>query len=291
MERLIQKKMVAFHEGHKKLNSAQHGFRAKHSCLTQLLETIRAWAQGLNKGSSTHVVFIDFRKAFDKVLHQRLLLKLDHIGVRGKLLEWVRNFITNRRQHVVINGSYSGWAEVKSGVPQGSILGPLLFLIFINDINCGLNSTTRLFVDDCTIFRNVSCEHDCEALQRDLDLLMEWTQTWQMSLNISKCKVLQITNRRKVLKYPHRLNNIQLEWVNAYNYLGVTIDEKLKWGKHCQLIAGRANKVLSLLKRSMNGCSKLAKAKAYTALVRPHLEYCAPVWSPHTKQDCETLEV
>ena len=87
MERLIQKKMVAFLEGHKKLNSAQHGFRAKHSCLTQLLETIHAWAQGLNKGSSTHVVFIDFRKAFDKVPHQRLLLKLDHIGVRGKLLE------------------------------------------------------------------------------------------------------------------------------------------------------------------------------------------------------------
>ena len=150
-----------------KLSPFQHGFRNRHSCQTQLLESVHEWARSLDRASSTHVIFTDFSKAFDSVPHQRLLLKLEHRGVRGNLLAWISGFLANRRQRVLLDGSTSEWNEVTSGVPQGSVLGPLLFILYVNDIPTHLSSPVRLFADDCTIYRQVSLQEDLSAEVQD----------------------------------------------------------------------------------------------------------------------------
>ena len=290
MERLVHGRIVNFLNEHNKLIASQHGFRSGHSCQTQLLETVHQWANTLNKRSSSHVLFLDFSKAFDRVPHRRLLLKLECIGVRGNLLRWIQAFLVSRRQRIVVNGCSSDWSPVSSGVPQGSILGPLLFLLYVNDIGAHLRSQIRLFADDCTIFREIAGREDCEVLQSDLHELYQWTCKWQLHLNLSKCKALCISNKRIPPTYTYHLSGTMLEWVNSITYLGVKITHKLCWSDHITSADAKANRILSLLRRSMYGCNKEAKKRAYVALVRLHLEYCSPVWNPHLKKDCDKLE-
>ena len=171
LERLIHSKVLDFLSEHNKLSNSQHGFHPGHSCQTQLLEAAHQWAENIDHKSSTHVIFLDFSRAFDSVPHQRLLLKLDNIGVRGSLLSWIDSFLKNRQQRVVINNTLSSWKKVTSGVPQGSILGPLLFLVYVNDIGNGLISTTKLFADDCALYRKVNSAQDVRCLQQDLNHL------------------------------------------------------------------------------------------------------------------------
>ena len=174
----------------------------------------------------THAVFLDFAKAFDSVPHERLLLKLDHMGVRGELFRWMKAFLSNRQQRVLCNGCPSTWSRVVSGVPQGSILGPLLFLIYVNDIGDNLTSHSRLFADDCVIYREISESSGCSTMQEDLVRVYEWTQKWQLALNLSKCKaIICISNKRRPA---YRLNNVAVEWVDTFKYLGVRIHPKLR---------------------------------------------------------------
>ena len=289
MERLISSEITKFTVKHNILSPLQHGFRQGHSCQTQLLETIHQLAESLNSKSSTHVIFLDFSKAFDSVPHKRLLIKLHRIGIRGQLLQWIEAFISKRQQRVVVDGQ-SEWSPVTSGVPQGSILGPLLFLIYVNDIGHGLKSQARLFADDCTIFREVSSKSDIDALQCDLVKIYQWTQKWQLHLNLSKCKAICISNKRSPPSAQYLINNVPLQWVDTFKYLGITINQKLKWDDHSTNAVLKASRMLNLLRRNMRGCSKSAKSKAYTALVRPHLEYCVPVWAPHTMKYQHALE-
>ena len=273
LERLIHAGVSEFFASNNKLCPSQHGFRKGHSCQTQLLATVHDWASSLDKRTSTHAVFLDFSKAFDSVPHQRLLLKLENMGVRGSLLDWFRVFLSNRHQRVLVDGYSSDWKPVTSGVPQGSILGPLLFLAYVNDIGDNLKSSVRLFADDCTIYKQVQKLSDCELLQADLDSLFHWSQTWQLNFNLSKCKVIRLTNKRNLTQYTYRINNVPLDWVSTFKYLGVKLNCKLSWVDHVTEVTLKASRVLNILRRSLRGCSKDAKVKAYTALVRPHLEY------------------
>lgn len=141
------------------------------------------------------------------------------MGVRGNVLRWIRAFLSDREQRVLVDCQSFNWVQVMSGVPQGSVLGPLFFPLFVNDINGGLTSSIRLFADDCAIFRAVICLSD--GLQADLDQLYQWTQLRQLSLNISKCKAMTITNKRATIEYTYKLNNVLLEWVDTFKYLGV----------------------------------------------------------------------
>ena len=152
MERHIHQKLIDFLDQNNKLSSRQHGFRSKHSCQSQLLESVHSWAKALDEGICN---ILRLFKGFDMVPHGKLCLKLNFIGVRGNLLNWLSAFLNQRWQHVVINGDSYKWLEVTSGVPQGSILGPLLFLIYSNDIGDSLDSESRMFADDCTIFCTV----------------------------------------------------------------------------------------------------------------------------------------
>ena len=272
-----------------KLSHHQHGFQKGHSCQTLLLETVHEWAQNLDRASSTHVIFTDFSKAFDLVPHQRFLLKLESIGVRVKLLKWIESFLTNRRQRVLLDGCISEWTPVTSGVPQGSILGPLLFIIYVNDIPQTLSSPTHLFADDCAIYCKVSSQPDCQSLQEDLSRLSEWCQKWQLPLNTKKCKAMCITHKKKPPTFTYYINNNTLEWVDTFKYLGI-LDSRLKWQAQVEGTVLKASRVLNLLRRTMKDCSMDAKKKAYTALVRPLLEYTAPVWSPYLHRDIDMLE-
>ena len=223
MERLIHQELPQFFTNNNKLISSQHGFRSKHSCQTQLLESAHQWAKALDQKSSVHVIFLDFSKAFDTVPHMKLCTKLDNIGIRGDILNWIRAFLSDCQQRVLLDNQCSEWTTVTSGVPQGSILGPLLFLVYVNDISTNMSSETRLFADDCTLFRNVSCKQDCISLHNDLTKIFSWSQTWQLSLNISKCKVLCISNKRSSPSYTYMMNNSPLEFVDDFKYLGVHI--------------------------------------------------------------------
>ena len=269
----------------------QHGFRQKLSCETQLVEAVHDWSQTLDASGQVDVVLLDFSKAFDKVPHQRLLNKLEYYGVRDKNLSWIQSFLSGRRQRVVINGSQSEWCEVTSGVPQGSVLGPSLFLVFINDIVDDTSSSIRLFADDSVIYKNIETYNDHLVLQEDINKLFSWSERWQMSFNVQKCYVLSIT-RKTVWKscYTYTMSDQDLPVVSSSKYLGVTISDKLKWSDHIKDVTAGSRKVLGLLERNLSQCPEKVKESAFFALVRPKLEYSTPAWNPYLDKDVNELE-
>ena len=187
-------------------------------------------------------------KAFDKVAHSRLVHKLEYYGVRGKLLIWLESFLNNRTQQVVVEGKFSPPCEVLSGVPQGSVLGPVLFLIYINNISLNIHSELRLFIDDILIYRPIiNPVTDHVLLQDDLNTLIEWAMTWQMDFNISKCNILQITMHRNVSNFVYKMRDTPLMKVDKYCYLGVYLQNKLSWTSHIDYILHKVNRLLGFL--------------------------------------------
>ena len=186
--------------------------------------------------------------------HQHLLLKLKAYGIHGSLLKWFHTFLTNRRQRVVINGYSSGWSQVLSGVPQDSILGPLLFILYINDLPSAVLSPMKIFADDVAMYCPIRSTADCDAFQRDLDLIASWCSKWQMRLNVSKCDLLCISNKRLPSKPSYYINNHNLKWVSSVKYLGVFVDNKLLWNHQISHVSAKATKVLNLLWRHMYNC-------------------------------------
>ncbi len=257
-----------------------------YSCQTQLLETIHDWAKSIDNKSSTHAIFLDFSKAFDTVPHQRLIFKLERYGIRGHLLDWFRAFLMGRRQRVCIN-NHSNWTNVTSGVPQGSVLGPLLFIIYIES---NIKSKIRLFVDDCVLYRDVRTLEDYGVLKDDLSKLEQWSNTWQLKFNVNKCKVMCISAKKLNQTLNYKINNNNLEVVSVFKYLGVVIDCKLTWRDQVNHATSKATKILNLPRRNLRHATKSAKSKAFSALVKPHLEYSAPVWAPHTKNNINKIE-
>ena len=230
-------------------------------------------------------------KYLDSVPHEHLLLKLQCLGITGQLLQWVRSFLISRFQRVVINGSYSDWLPVRSGVPQGSVLGPLLFLLYIDDLhNVVSNSTLKLFADDVALYREVKCSADCSLLQQDLDNISSWTTKWQLRLNASKCGVFPISNKRKPLTYKYEINGAIISWISIVKYLGVYIQSNLSWSHHCRTVSVKARQSLNYLRHSIWGATTAVKSVAYKSLVRPLLEYACQVWNPHTARDKSVLE-
>lgn len=196
LERIVHRKVYDHLTKYNILSPNQHGCRARHSCQTQLLQAVDDWAQSINNYSSTHAIFLYFSQAFDTVPHQSLLLKPESCGIHGHLLEWFRAFLTDRKQRVCIDHCYSDWTSVSSGVPLGSILGPLLFIIYIDDLGRNIKSKIRLFADDCVLYRDIISVKDCRVLQDDLSALALWSHTWQLQFNVSKCKATGISIKK-----------------------------------------------------------------------------------------------
>jgi hypothetical protein len=190
-----------------------------------------------------------------------------------------------------LNGFYSDWAKVQSGVPQGSVLGPLLFLIYINDITKEISCNIRLFADDCILYKEIKNQEDSILLQRDLDKLVKWSEQWQMRFNVKKCSIMQISNKRNKTGYNYTMNNTILQHVTSHPYLGVEIQDDLRWDDHINKITNKASRTLGMLRRNLWGCNVQTKSLAYLSLVRPQIEFAASVWDPHLKKHCHKLDM
>jgi hypothetical protein len=195
MEHILHSNIMGHFERHSILTDAQHAFRSKRSCETQLITTIQELARGMSDGHQIDAILLDFAKAFDKVPHQRLLYKLHHYGICGPTLSWIGSFLISQKQHVLTEGVISEEAEVDSGVPQGTVMGPLLFLAFINDLPDVVSSPVKLFADDCLIFRTIKSVGDTTIFQQDLSALESWEKDWQMTFHPEKCTTIHITKK------------------------------------------------------------------------------------------------
>ena len=198
------------------------------------------------------LIFLDFSKAFDSVYHNMLIHKLHKLGFSGKLLLWISDYLKDRSQRVVLDGVSSEFVPVTYGVPQGSILGPLLFLLFINDMpDCAKHSILSLFADDAKFFLKIINVDDCERLQHDLNSLYEWSQVWKLNFNVIKCKVVSFTRNTKPIVFNYHLNGTILENVSCYNNLGVTVDKSLAFNNHISNAINKCNKVNGMIRRSL----------------------------------------
>jgi hypothetical protein len=277
------------------LKDNQHGFRNGKSCLTQLIPFVDKLSEALNNQSRIDVVYFDFAKAFDSVNHDLILKKLKYkFGIDGLLLKFLANYLKDRMQQVVINGSVSNQLPVYSGVPQGSILGPLLFILFIDDISEAISEGTELvlYADDTKIWREILSDNDQKILQNDIDSLYKWSVENMMQFHQDKCKVVRITNKFTNFDLPfyefwYTLNGKVLDYVISEKDLGVIINSKLSWVEHCASIISKANNQLGLVRRTcyfMN--DKNERRALYLSLVRSLFEHCCQVWAP---QDCNSV--
>ena len=229
-------------DSHGILCPENHGFRSKHSCETQLLLTTHDLMSQRDQGYQIDVAILDFSKAFDTVPHRRLLGKLDLYGINGNVHRWISNFLVGRKQSVIVDGIRSDDKDVKSGVPQGTVLGPLLFLLHINDIVSAVDPSTkcRLFADDCLLYRTVKTPEDQPQLQRDLTSMEKWADNWGMRFNASKCHIMTIGKGQKHDRMYSLCNSI-LKGVSQEKYLGVLISDNLSWAPHIQNVATAAS--------------------------------------------------
>ena len=279
------------------LRDEQHGFRERRSCLTNLLGMMEYWTEILDEGDGIDVAYLDFRKAFDLVSHQHLLYKMSKYGITNQTLNWVAAFLSQRSQRVVVRGSTSDQFAVTSGVPQGSVLGPILFLIFINDLPLNVISPLSLFADDSKVFSRIVADKNIKkgnnvngnlTLQNDLNTIEKWAKTWKMEFNIDKCKIMHLGNHNP--KHTYSMEEADLTITSEEKDLGVLIDNKLEFGKHIKGIVKRANRMLGLIRIGFACLDKDIFMNLYPVLIRPLLEYCVQVWSPYKRKYINLLE-
>ena len=250
LEAIIRDHMMDFLIKHKLINPSQHGFLKARSCLTNLLCYLEEITKWVDEGSPVDVIYLDFQKAFDKVPHQRLILKLKSHGMGNSIINWIEQWLTDRKQRVVVDGEVSSWKSVLSGVPQGSVLGPILFLVYINDLEEGVTGSILKFADDTKLFRKTKEIGDKFFLQDDIDKLVKWSE----------------------------------------KDLGVTMNCNMKVSEQCRIAASKGNQVLGMIRRNITYKEKSLIVPLYKAIVRPHLEYCIQAWNPHLRKDIDMLE-
>jgi ribonuclease P/MRP protein subunit RPP40 len=288
LERIIRDRLVKFLEDNKLISEAQHGFRNRRSCLTNLLNFFQDIYKNWDDGLPSDILYLDFQKAFDKVPHQRLLHKLRCVGLGPHLTAWIGDWLIGRKQRVQLNGKTSEWLPVTSGVPQGSVLGPVLFIIYINDLETGLKSSISKFADDTKVGGKALTTKDCEKIQRDLDLISQWSEKWQMPFNVDKCKVMHVGPNN--CNYDYIMNGRTLSVVDEERDLGVIISKDLKFAKNCKSACKKANQMLGFIARNIDFKTPEVMRQLYNSLVRPHLEYAVQFWSPHYRKDIDLLE-
>lgn len=288
LEAFIKDKIVEYLDENEIIKETQHGFRKGRSCLTNLLEFLDVATESFDRGKQLDVSYLDFSKAFDKVPHKRLGLQLKNHGIRGNILKWVETWLSGRQQRVILNGTKSGWKEVNSGVPQGSVLGPLLFIIFVNTIDDHVDSKVLKFADDIKIARVIERDHDLEIFQSDLNRLVKWAEDWQMKFNLKKCKIMHIG--RAGSRNSYEMDGQKLQRIEKERDLGITINSSLTAADQVTEARRKALKMLGAIYRNVSYKSAEVIKKLYCAYVRPLLEYCIQAWSPTYEKDCWLLE-
>ena len=283
MERIIANNLLSYLKFNNLISLEQHGFLECHSTETQLIETLNEWTLALDKHMLVDCVFIDFKKAFDSVCHNKLLIKLAAYGINGNLLGWINSFLSGRKQRVLVNNCYSEWSNVISSVPQGSVLGPILFLLYINDIvDIVHGCKIKLFADDVKVF----WVHDIKSksinvLQIRLDKISDWSIKWQLPISYSKCYSMHfgVNNPNTVYKF----GDADIKSESDIKDLGVFVSNNLKSSFHCNKLIDKTKRLCSMLFRCLKSSDPTCLLIAYKSYILPILEYNSTVWSPHLR--------
>ena len=277
------------------ISSRQWGFMTHRSSVSALIRVLDDWAQALDEGHEICVIFFDIRKAFDRVPHQSLLQQMQRMNLDPYLLRWLHDYLSNRSQFVAVEGEKSNILPVISGVPQGSVLGPLLFIMYINDIATVVSpeSEINMFADDIALYRVIKASVDYLALQDDIDSIGTVVANKHLEFNTDKCRVMVISRKRSNLipSPPLYLHGTQLNQVNSYKYLGVTITSNLSWLPPIMSLCNKTRRLVGMIYRKFYQHSDThTLLKLYLSIIRPHLEYASPVWDPYHKTEIEALE-
>ena len=293
LESNIREEIMNHLSKHNLLSDSQFGFRKNRSTILQLLTVMEDWTEALDNNLQVDTVYMDFRKAFDSVPHKRLIKKLAGYGIDGTLLTWLKNFLNERKQRVVINGKASKWNDVLSGIPQGSILGPVLFILYINDLPGVVGSVCQLFADDCKLYRNIKSEADLRELQEDIDRLCQWSKDWLLGFNIKKCKLVSYGNIHFETEYKltdSDNNSHTLSSDDSECDLGILFKRNLKFDEHINNVVNKVNRISGLIKRKFTHMDKSLFLTLYKSLLRSHLDYGNLIYYPTTKKNKQVLE-
>jgi hypothetical protein len=286
MEGLVRDEIAGHMVGHHLMSAKQHGFVKGRSCLTNLLLFLDEITSRLDKGEKVEVCYLDFQKAFDSVNHRFLLLKLRAYKISEEICRWIEQFLYKQTFAVAIGQSKSPEMEISSGVPQGSVLGPILFLIFINDLAHQIRNPSYLFADDLKIVGNPGDS----LMQNDLEVLMKWTQDWDLPLNEGKCCQLLRAEAGNMERHLGGSGNGILNRVDTIKDLGIMVNADFQFSDNCTQAAKKARRAFYQLKRTVSSRDPMVFVPLYKAIVRPHLEYCVQAWSPNLEKDKKKLE-
>ena len=290
LEKIIFKYLYNYLEVHEILTKYQSGFRPNDSTTNQLLEIYHIILENLDKGKDIKFIFCDVSKAFDKVWHRGLLHKLKKYGINGNLHKWFESYVCNRRQRVINEGSRSTWMTTTAGVPQGSVLGPYLFLLYINDIVEKINTNIRLFADDTSLFTVIENQESIQLLNEDLIEIAQWSDDWLIILNQTKTNSMTFT-RKKVTNWDDaKFNNVVIKDNKTHTHLGITFSSDATWGDHTQKIYEKAATRLNIMRMLKYDIDRKSLHQFYISFIRPTLEYGNIIWDNCTKQQSDLLE-